>query len=110
MKLTTLNKQVVEEVPWGVYLWELPDGTVLGDDEGNYMMIASDRGDIDKLRALKQAARDFGYKEGRPRWMSGHRPVTADEYEEQLSRMKFGLVPDPLDYAAMRESAHAGRR
>lgn len=101
--LKTTGMREVEEVPWGMYVWELPDGEWLGDGDGNVMNVFCMKGDAAAVKALKDAARHYGYPDGKPAWLSGHRPVTDEEYEEQLMRERLGLVPDPMDYAAIRD-------
>jgi len=94
---------VVEEVSYGLYLWQMPDGSLVTDEDGNHMNIASMKGDMRKINALKQFAKDMGVEEGKPMWMGGHRQVTSDEYEEQKQRLEWGLIPDELDVPAIKE-------
>lgn len=112
MKLTTTNRQEVEEYPWGVYVWEIEeDGVkkILADEDGNFMLIQSMKGNRERVKMLADAARHYGFSEGRAVFWSGKRPITDEEYEEQLMREKLGLVPDPLDIAAIREEEEAKR-
>lgn len=108
--LKTTNKQIVEEVPWGIYVWELPNGEWLGDSDGNVMQVFCMKNDRAAVNAITDAARHYGYPEGKAVWLSGHRPVTDEEYEEQVMRERLGLVPDPLDYAALRDKERAERK
>jgi hypothetical protein len=104
MELKTTGKGIVEEVPYGMYLWECADGEVAGDDEGNVMNVFCIKGDRKAIDALTQAAKHYGvYEGGKPVWRSGARRVTDEELEEQEMRAKFGLTPDPLDYGALRD-------
>lgn len=84
-----------------MYVWETPDGEVLGDDEGNIMNVFCMKGDRKAINALAEAARHYGFPEGRPVWWSGKRRVTDEELAEQITREKLGLNPDPLDYGAV---------
>mgnify|MGYP003348430536 CR=1 FL=1 len=93
----------VEEVNWGLYLWQMPDESVVMDEEGNYLCIKSIRGDITQIQKLKRAAREYGINEGKPIFFSGHRQITEEELEEQKQRAEMGLVPDPQDIPAMME-------
>lgn len=95
--------QLIKEVPWGVYLWRMPDGSFIADDAGHYLMIASTEGDNTRMRALADAAAEFGVTEGAPCYFSGNRIVSDEEYEEQKLRLKFGLTPDKFDVAAIRD-------
>jgi hypothetical protein len=101
MKLTSKGKREVEQVPWGVYLWRLPDGTFLGDGDGHFLMIASTKHNKEKIEALQKSAKSYGYGEGKAIFFSGHRIVSDEEYEEQLARHKAGLTPDIWDVAAI---------
>jgi len=101
--LKTTGMREVEEVPWGMYVWELSDGVWAGDDDGNVMNVFCMKNDHAAIKALKQAAKDYGFGEGKPVWLSGHRPVNDEEFEEQLMRERMGLIPDPLDYAAIKD-------
>ena len=93
----------VEEVNYGLYLWQMPDESLVMDDEGGYLCIPSRRGDINQIKKLKNEARAFGLEEGKPIFFSGHRMVTNEELEEQKQRADMGLVPDPQDMPAMME-------
>lgn len=95
--------KIVEETDYGLYLWEMPDGSIVADDEKNYLNIPARRGDKEKLKLLKDAVRSFGIEEGRPVFMAGHRRVTDEEYEYQKQRLEWGLIPDEMDYGAARD-------
>lgn len=110
MRLKTTNKQEVVEVPWGVYLWQMPDGSFVADDEGHFLMVASTLGNQQRIDAMKNAVRDFGITEGRPFYKPGHRPVSDEEYEQQKQRMEWGLTPDPLDVASVLEDQRNAQR
>jgi len=108
----TTGKKIVEEHPYGMYVWQTPDGEVLGDGDGNIMNVFCIKGDRKAIDAITQAARHYGFPEGEAVWWSGKRRVTDDEYEEQRLREKMGLEPDPLNYAAhmdeLREKKYHG--
>lgn len=103
MEIKSLRKQEIQEVPWGVYLWRMPNGSFISDGDGHFLMIASTRGDQQRMKALAEAAADCGVTEGAPCFFQGNRIVSDEEYEEQKLRLKFGLTPDPLDVAAVEE-------
>lgn len=93
----------VDEVNWGMYMWQMPDETLVMDEDGAYLSIQSIRGDINQIKKLKQLAKHYGLEDGKPIFFSGHRPVTDDELIEQRQRASLGLVPDPQDLPAMME-------
>jgi hypothetical protein len=99
----------VEEVSWGLYLWQMPDESLIMDDEGGYLSVPSLKGDIRQIKKLKKAAQEFGVDEGRPIFFSGHRQVTDEELEEQKARGELGLIPDPQDLPAMMEYVKEAR-
>lgn len=93
----------VEEVNWGIYVWQMPDNSIIMDEEGSYLSIPSLRGDIRQIKKIKDAAIHFGVNEGKPLFFSGHRQVTDEELEEQRARAQLGLIPDAQDLPAMME-------
>lgn len=92
----------IEEVDYGMYIWQMPDGKFVTDGEGGYLSIASKKGDIRRINNLRDVAKSYGL-EGEPVYWSGHRPVSAEEYENQKERLKWGLVPDEMDLPALME-------
>lgn len=104
MKLTRKNSpRVIKEVNWGLYVWEMPDGRWIGDDEGNFLNIPSTEGDLSRIKKLSDAVRSYGIHSGRPKFLAGHRQVTDEEYERQQDRMRLGLLPDEYDIPALIE-------
>lgn len=105
-----MNVTEVEEVQYGLYMWEMPNGTLVMDEDGNYLNVAALKGDIKRISALKKAAKSYGLEEGKPLWFSGYRRVTSDEYDEQRQRMEWGLIPDELDVPAIKEDLEGKRK
>lgn len=95
--------KIVEETDYGLYLWEMPDGSIVADDEKNFLNIPGRRGDMEKIKILTETVRSFGIHEGKAVFLSGHRRVTEEEYEYQKQRLEWGLVPDEMDYGAARD-------
>lgn len=110
MKMNRVNRSVVEETNLGLYLWSMPNGLPVGDDEGNYLNIPSVKGDREKIAILERAVRSYGITEGHPVFLAGTRRITDDEFEEQKARQKAGLVPDPYDVAAIKEQMRYGKQ
>jgi hypothetical protein len=102
---------VIQEVPYGMLVWECPDGEILGDGDGNIMHVFCSNQDPAlyqaAVRALTEAARSYGYPEGKAVFWAGRRPISDEELEHQLARAEAGLVPDPLDIAAIRDEERA---
>lgn len=88
-------------------VWRCPDGEYLGDDAGNFMHVFVSNLDPALMEAAKKAladaARFYGHPEGRPVFWAGVRPIDDEELEHQKARAAAGLIPDPLDIAAIRE-------
>jgi hypothetical protein len=98
MDINKINTQVLdEESTLGIYVWEMPDGRWIGDDDGNYLSVTSKKNNKTKMNALADAVRGFGITEGRPLFLSGRRKIDDEEFEYQQQRLKWGMVPDPLD-------------
>lgn len=106
MKLTPTGKQIIHDSPadrFGVYVWEMPNGSYIMDQERNFLNIPSEYGDRKRIAKLREAAKSFGITEGRPIFFPGHRQVNDEEYEIQRERMRLGLVPDTEDVGSLIE-------
>jgi hypothetical protein len=101
MKRTRITE--VEETDYGLYLWEMPDGSLVADDQKNFLNIPAKKNDGEKIKLLVDTVKSFGIHEGRAVFWSGHRRVTDEEFEYQKQRMEWGLIPDELDYGAARD-------
>jgi hypothetical protein len=98
---------IIEEVSFGLYVWQMPDGRIVANDEGSFLNVASFKGDSVKINMLVDAVRHYGITEGKAKFLAGHRRVTDDEYQEQLQRLQWGLVPDEYDVPAIVEEQRA---
>jgi len=50
MDINKINTQVLdEETRLGIYVWEMPDGRWVGDDEGNFLSVTSMREALNKM-------------------------------------------------------------
>lgn len=93
--------RVIEEAKYGVYVWEMPNGQWIGDDEGNFLCVAAMKGSEVKLKMLREAVQHYGITDGKPVFLSGHRKVTEEEFETQKQRASWGLIPDEYDIPAL---------
>lgn len=90
-------KQIEEGIPYGVYIWRI-NGKPVVDEEYNYLQIASRRGDQTKIARLKEFVnKELGIFEGEASFEEGARPISQEEYEDQMARQLAGEVPDPYD-------------
>ena len=63
MKLKPTGKRIIHDSPgdrFGVYLWEMPNGAYVADQEHNFLSIASEFGDVVRIQKLKDAVNSYG--------------------------------------------------
>lgn len=99
----------VEETDIGVYVWRMPDGRWVGDDEGNFASISAQKGDLKRIHQLTELVRSCGVQEGAPYFLPGRRKVSDEEFEEQKDRLNAGLLPDEYDIPALIEELNQRR-
>ena len=98
MDITKKNtKFLQEESTLGIYVWEMPDGRWIGDDDGNFLSVTAKKGNRSLIDALAREVRSFGIYEGGPKFLSARRKINDEEFAQQKQRLEWGLVPDPLD-------------
>jgi hypothetical protein len=92
-----MKRLVVPESAYGVCVWEFPDGTCFGNDDGLLSMegLIGDK----RVEAKMQRAAEYwlGDNDGKPKWVSGARKVSRSEWEDQNERFLDGKIPDPVD-------------
>ena len=94
--------QIVDEgFTWGVYLWQLPDGHLFHDGDGNFLSVAAHKDDFNAIKEIGRAAAYYGKPEGKPYWHGGGRQVSDEEYSEQLDRLREGEIPSLNDIGAV---------
>ena len=86
MDILKKNTRIVEETTLGIYVWEMPDGRWIGDDDGNFLSITSIKGNRSRIDALAREVRSYGIHEGQPKFLSGRRKINDEELEEQEQR------------------------
>lgn len=70
----------VRESNIGIYVWRMPNGTIVGDGDGNILNIPSIYGDLSKISKITEVAKVLGLSEGSPVWTPQHR-ITDEEHE-----------------------------
>jgi hypothetical protein len=100
-KLTVIEKQRKD----GIYVWRLPDGEIVKDGNGNTMNIPSKIHDLDSISKITNAARHYGFFDGKAEFMPGVRRVSDEEYSEQINRLKEGYIPSDTDLGAWMDAA-----
>jgi hypothetical protein len=98
MDITKKNTRFLqEESTLGIYVWEMPDGRWIGDDDGNFLSVTAKKGNRSLIDALAREVRSYGIYEGGPKFLSARRKISDEDFEHQKQRLEWGLVPDPLD-------------
>jgi len=104
MNLKPTGKRFVNDSPsdnFGVYLWKMPDGSYVADEDRNFLSIAGTVSDPIRVHKLRMAARAYGITEGEPVFFAGHRKIDDEEYVLQRERARLGLVPDTEDVGSL---------
>jgi hypothetical protein len=60
---------VQSSAEYGIYVWELPNGTTFQDDQGNTLNVPARKYDITKMKQLADAAAYWGKPEGKAVFM-----------------------------------------
>jgi hypothetical protein len=110
MDIKNFKQTSVEETTLGIYVWEMPDGRWVGDDDGNYLSITSLKGNRSRIDALAREARSYGIYEGSPLFLSNRRKIDDEEFDHQKQRLQWGLVPDSLDVGNHKDEMKALRQ
>ena len=101
---------IVEENPgWGLYAWRKANGQIFMDEDNNLLNIPSRYGDLEKISQITQAAAHYGEPEGKPVFIPGVQRATEEGYNEQVERMKVGMLPTMNDFGAVKDAKRAGR-
>lgn len=103
----TSAKMKSGETRLGVYVWEMPDGRWVGDEDNNFLSIASMRDNKERIALLAAAVAHYGIDVGQPKFIEGSRQIDDEEFEYQKQRLRWGLTPDPLDISVHKEEMAA---
>lgn len=92
------RRTVPVDASFGVCVWQLPDGSYIKNEDGDYFCAQGKLGNPVIERKMRDAVRyDLGITSGKPVWFSGFRKVTQSEWEDQMERLIDGKVPDAVD-------------
>lgn len=100
---------VVSETNIGLYVWLLPSGEFLSDDDANFLCIPAKRGDKKRMKMLAEAAAHYGYPDGEAYFYEGSRRVSDEEFWHQVDNIRNGRVPDEYDIPALMGEIEAKR-
>lgn len=95
--------KAVRDNDYGLYLWKLPNGKYLQNNEGEFLCLPSRYGDIKNMNQIGKDAKMYGYPEGRAEFIAGGRQVSHSEHDDQMERMLDGRLPDPFDVGALKD-------
>lgn len=88
-----LRKSKIRESDIGVYVWQLPNGNILADTDGNILNVPSEFGNLSKMVELQVAAKHYGYPDGKAVFEEVHR-CTEQEYQDQMQELiERGTTP-----------------
>jgi hypothetical protein len=88
----------VPDTDIGLYLWEMPNGACIADDEGHFLNIPSRYGDPQRINQLREFVRgELGIDDGQPVFYPDRRRVSDGEHDDQMERLLEGKVGDPFD-------------
>ena len=107
MDIKNIKKEIIEDSVLGIYVWEMPDGRWIGDDDGNFLSVTSKKGNRSRIVALAREVSSYGIYEGQPKFLSARRKINDEEFAEQEQRLKWGLVPDPFDIGSYKDEMKA---
>jgi len=110
MDIKNIKKEIIEDSVLGIYVWEMPDGRWIGDDDGNFLSVTSKKGNRSRIDALAREVSSYGIYEGQPKFLSARRKINDEEFAEQEQRLKWGLVPDPFDIGSYKDEMKALKR
>ena len=110
MDIKNIKKEVIEDSVLGIYVWEMPDGRWIGDDDGNFLSVTSKKGNRSRIDALAREVSSYGIYEGQPKFLSARRKINDEEFAEQEQRLKWGLVPDPFDIGNYKDEMKSLKR
>ena len=110
MDIRNIKKEIIEDSVLGIYVWEMPDGRWIGDDNGNFLSVTSKKNNRSRIDALAREVSSYGIYEGQPKFLSARRKINDEEFAEQEQRLKWGLVPDPLDIGSYKDEMKALKR
>lgn len=88
-----MRMKKVKQSDVGSYVWELPNGNILANEDGEILNCPAVRGDIGQQIAIAKAARSMGFPDGRAVFEEVHR-CTESEYWEQMDQLvNYGVSP-----------------
>lgn len=95
------RKVIEKNYDWGLYVYKKANGGWFTDGNGGVLNIPAHKGDLSKIKELKEAAIHYGDAgDGTIHFVAGLTRISDEEHSEQLDRMKAGLIPSLNDLGA----------
>lgn len=98
---------VKEDANYGLYVWRRADGRVFSDGEGGIMNIPGRPFDIEKMKAITDAAKYYDAGPGKPDFIPGVSRVSEMRASEEVGRMAEGYIPSETDIGAWMDAQNA---
>lgn len=101
---------VSDNIGVGLYAWQMPDGNILGDSQGNVLSVAARLGDIKPQLQIKEyVEKELGITEGKPKFLDGAVKLTDGENDMQIEQMLDGYVPT-FDLGSLKDDMKRQKR
>lgn len=84
---------VQDESKYGIYAWQLPNGKLFMDDDGNTLNIPAMKYDLEAIKEITNAAKYYGEPEGKAVFLAGVGRASESQAREDIDRMAEGLTP-----------------
>lgn len=91
--MKNLRVKKVKQSDVGTYVWKLPNGNILANEDGEILNCPAVRGDIGQQIAIAKAARHYGYPEGEAVFEEVHRCTEAEYWEQMDQLVNQGISP-----------------
>lgn len=89
--------QVVgDKSEYGIYCWKLPDGRLLGNEEGDPLVIDAYYNEKPRIEMLREYAKGYGFPDGEPVFFPGKKPLTREQWELQQELLEQGIDPSGM--------------
>jgi len=87
-----------KNLDWGVYVWRNADGTTLSNSDNEVLSLAGFKGDLEKMRLMREAAAYYGSPDGSLAFIPGGRKISQSEWEDQMEAFIDGEpIPGDID-------------
>lgn len=97
-----MKAQIIPDRLDGLYMWQMPDGSFIGNRSGEYLVLEGPPNSLRRQAQLQRYVKEeLGIEEGRAVWRPA-KPVTHSEHDDMMERMLEGK--EPSFYEAVRQN------